>query len=1036
MDIHYNAFISYRHHPADIKVAEQIHKGLEHYRIPKALKKKNASKMRLFRDKEELPITSNLTDDITRALENSDFLIVICSPHTKESVWVQREIETFLKTHDHSRILTVIADGEPYDVIPEILCSQERIDPVTGETSILPIEPLSCDWRSGKRKAYREELPRLAAALLGCGYDELRQRERQYRTRRLVAVFSAVLAAVVGFSAYVVYNSLQIQKANDQLEAANNQLQDANIAIQNNLTQAQINQAQFLASASEQQAEAGDRMLALALAMEALPEENEQRPYVARAEKALADAVGAYVAQSKVAAVGVISCEAFINHFAPTDERDYMFVTDQRNLLSVWNLDTYLQTAAIPLEKAATQLLITPADTLIVSDSYSLRCYDTQLNLKWQAEEISSACLSEDRTVVIAAGKENTLFLLDAATGKQVGQSLQILLQPEDLNRWGISFRQEFYDPEKPILLDYNYYDEISQIISADLTTGTFRTVATIPAEFDIRSTAYTGDGNILALAIGTKASWNSLFNQMMTNSEVPIRLACFTPEGKELWTTDLTSYTYTGTSTLYNLPGTNRVFCQADNHLLVLDAPTGKIISHCQTSGTPLWVQPNEDHVGIITEDGTIGSYTYNDNQFNSYRYFKDNLNQALAGKGCFVKQVYSTEILCYTNVSDENWQIFDGEYNPTTSHWAACGNLVAIYNYDSICVFDAKARKLLWDIPESSGDRFQLLEFTNNGKYLWFVNKGTIVRVNMENGRQTIATLPERHGEAASFYYSSNSRVCMDDGVIYTIAEAFSTNALYVVTLNTGNFQKTVTPVKDVAWDSFVDACELRIAKDGIAYLWFGKTGTLYQVNTNTQETSVFMDGLTSAPYLQYLKDGSTYMLSVGHEVRFYNNDGTLLFTDTLKDVTGVSAYRTSQNEYLVLLDSGDIYRYSPSGQRLGETAGHLYSSFPSNIGENFEAELIRWIETGDGDLFLGIFQSGNLIDMDCWELRAWVPNCVAYLPATDQFITTGFGENRADKLGAFPRYTTEDIRAMAKEALAGYGLTDKQKAYYGIS
>ena len=123
MDIHYNAFISYRHHPADIKVAEQIHKGLEHYRIPKALKKKNLSKMRLFRDKEELPITSNLTDDITRALRNSDFLIVICSLHTQESIWVQREIETFLQSHDHSRILTVIADGEPYDVIPEILCS-------------------------------------------------------------------------------------------------------------------------------------------------------------------------------------------------------------------------------------------------------------------------------------------------------------------------------------------------------------------------------------------------------------------------------------------------------------------------------------------------------------------------------------------------------------------------------------------------------------------------------------------------------------------------------------------------------------------------------------------------------------------------------------------------------------------------------------------------------------------------------------------------------------------------------------------------
>ena len=125
MDIHFNAFISYRHHPEDIKVAEQIHKGLERYKVPKAIKKKTGGKMRLFRDKEELPISSNLTDDITRALHNSDFLIVICSTHVKESLWVQREIETFLQTHDHSRVLTVLVDGDdPYDVIPEVLCSR------------------------------------------------------------------------------------------------------------------------------------------------------------------------------------------------------------------------------------------------------------------------------------------------------------------------------------------------------------------------------------------------------------------------------------------------------------------------------------------------------------------------------------------------------------------------------------------------------------------------------------------------------------------------------------------------------------------------------------------------------------------------------------------------------------------------------------------------------------------------------------------------------------------------------------------------
>lgn len=133
MDVHYNAFISYRHHPDDIRVAMEIHRGLERFKVPKAIKKRNSGPMRLFRDKEELPITSHLTDDISHALENSDFLIVICSPHTKESVWVQREIETFLKTHSRDKVLTVLASGEPYDVIPDVLLHEDVLDPITGQ---------------------------------------------------------------------------------------------------------------------------------------------------------------------------------------------------------------------------------------------------------------------------------------------------------------------------------------------------------------------------------------------------------------------------------------------------------------------------------------------------------------------------------------------------------------------------------------------------------------------------------------------------------------------------------------------------------------------------------------------------------------------------------------------------------------------------------------------------------------------------------------------------------------------------------------
>ena len=41
---HYNAFISYRHAPADIRVAETVQRSLEHFHIPKKIQKQTGKK--------------------------------------------------------------------------------------------------------------------------------------------------------------------------------------------------------------------------------------------------------------------------------------------------------------------------------------------------------------------------------------------------------------------------------------------------------------------------------------------------------------------------------------------------------------------------------------------------------------------------------------------------------------------------------------------------------------------------------------------------------------------------------------------------------------------------------------------------------------------------------------------------------------------------------------------------------------------------------------------------------------------------------
>ena len=77
----YDAFISYRHTPLDMEMAKKLHKGLETFVIPAAVKKSTGKNKiaRVFRDQEELPIGSNLTENIFAALAESEYLIVVCS---------------------------------------------------------------------------------------------------------------------------------------------------------------------------------------------------------------------------------------------------------------------------------------------------------------------------------------------------------------------------------------------------------------------------------------------------------------------------------------------------------------------------------------------------------------------------------------------------------------------------------------------------------------------------------------------------------------------------------------------------------------------------------------------------------------------------------------------------------------------------------------------------------------------------------------------------------------------------------------------
>lgn len=277
----FKAFISYRHCPLDMVVAEETQELIERYRIPKEYRKDGKKELGLvFRDVSELPLCSNLSDDIYEALDHSEFLIVICTPETPKSLWVQQEINYFIRTHGRERILIVLAAGTPEESLPEILTH------VYDENGNLlrQIEPLCANLVAQDQKTVlkklKKEFLRLVAAMLRVPYDALYQRRKRYLFQLAAAgigVFAAVLILIVGL---LISWNLDVTQKNEE--------------IASNFRLAQEKESEALSLLSQQYLASGERISALESALQALPKEGEDRPYLADAEGALAKALNPY----------------------------------------------------------------------------------------------------------------------------------------------------------------------------------------------------------------------------------------------------------------------------------------------------------------------------------------------------------------------------------------------------------------------------------------------------------------------------------------------------------------------------------------------------------------------------------------------------------------------------------------------------------------------------------------------------------------------------------------------------------------------
>ncbi len=280
----YDAFISYSH-AADGHLAPALKAGLEQLARPWARRRA----LRVFQDTSGLGTSPGLWSTIERALDSARVFILLASPRSAASPWVQQEISYFTERHPDRTVLVAITDGDwRWDA--------SALDFDWQVSTALPIqlqkvfseEPLITDlrWAGGdadldlRNPRFRAAVRELAAPLHGIPPEDVDALDlHEFRRGRLMRRLATTGITVLALAASVA-GLLAISNARD----ARAQQQNAEQSAAEATASAQVSDAQRLAAVGagfvERQTD-----LAILLAMHSLEkaETSEGRAALARA---------------------------------------------------------------------------------------------------------------------------------------------------------------------------------------------------------------------------------------------------------------------------------------------------------------------------------------------------------------------------------------------------------------------------------------------------------------------------------------------------------------------------------------------------------------------------------------------------------------------------------------------------------------------------------------------------------------------------------------------------------------------------------
>lgn len=986
----YDAFISYRHCDPDKSVAEKLHRMLEGFRVPKSIAKACGKKVikRVFRDREELPTSANLADNITEALRDSEYLIVVCSPRTSQSQWVLKEIEDFKAMHGHDKILALLIEGEPRESFPKQLCYVNRLISADGSSieTLVEVEPLAADIRaSSEREMYkklRTEILRLLSPMLNCGFDDLKQRHRERRIKRILTASISVSAFFIAFGAVSMYQSMVISRQNQEISKKNEE-------IVAQMQKTQISQSRYLADVSAGLLDEGDRYRAILVACEALPKdlENPERPYVGEAEYALSRALGVYEIDSMFDMDMVLDHDKQVDHIDMSPDGKTLLTVSRDGWSRMWSVEDGKCIGEYFTDHFSTlvnnSIAFVDSNTIVSANYDNITCFDIKGDLKWQREP-GATKISVSENGMLAAQSSGNLKVLDVFSGDMVVDiDLEEHIDYSDYSNYVSCVRFSADGQMAGVGTSYG-----KLFIFDAVTGGLLRSYST--SLQNVSDITFSPDGYISAAS--NEFNIENLLERGRGMLEV------FALQGEEPGRS--IEFTHSAIDNLEAYPFENDLVILTEGEKLnICDIKSGQIVYSFISGDTIKSYKMFDGFIVTASLDGTIRFCFMSNNGYESdwHRITRPNSITGMEiGSGKIAITCYASKKVYLMNVLSNDNTVKLAEHNDTIdkASFSPDGRLSLSTGLDGELVLcNIPDKKVVKSI--SLEDRVQGSRFVGNDRIIAVLSGGGVLLLD-----DSLQILKQERTDSVSWVRFNNDDTAFAIGSGRRIM-VFSSDGLH--TILDAEFGYTQAC-------SFTDDNHLMIVgRVGEAKLVDPDTGT----ETILSDDKGIVTGTISA-------DGNRYALSF--------NDKSIRLYDTTDSNRASVVLKNSVNEAVSLF-------FSPDSQLLfvgyDDYSMEIFNSkdgvlLASCSSDHFGGALEKVIFSSDGSRIACIddIKNAAIIDSSTYKVLANVKICV---------IDRGFEKiisNWDSELLLLPVYTPQMLLHEAEKQLDGRILTDREK------